>query len=249
MNIRIHKPSTAGVRFRLSLLDKDITKNNPEKSLTFGKKCSNGRNNRGVITLRGRGGGHKRKIRILEYNRNDNHLSARVESIEYDPNRSSRIALIHYENGDKRYIICPRFLKVGMEICSGSDVPVKIGNSLPLAFIPLGTFVHNVELTLGKGGQLVRAAGTFARVVSKEGNFVSIQLPSKELRLFNKKCYATIGQVGNIDHENVVLAKAGRNRWLGKRPSVRGVAMNPIDHPHGGGEGRSPIGRSKPVTP
>merc|ERR1712100_577258 len=202
----------------------------------------------GVITVRGRGGGHKRKYRLIDFQRKS-AVKAKVATIEYDPNRNARIALLQYQDGSKKYIICPRSLKVGMDIYSGTDVPIEIGNAMPLEFIPLGSIVHNIELTLGKGGQIARAAGTYAQLIAKEGDFVTLKLPSNEVRLVNKKCYATLGQVGNVEFVNVTLGKAGRKRWLGKRPKVRGVVQNPIDHPHGGGEGRSPIGRAKPVTP
>jgi large subunit ribosomal protein L2 len=176
-------------------------------------------------------------------------VKSKVASIEYDPNRNARIALLHYENGVKKYILCPRSLKVGMLVSSGIDVPLEVGNSMPLMSIPLGSSIHNVELTLGKGGQIARAAGTYAQIIAKDKDLVTLKLPSNEVRLVSKNCYATLGQVGNIDHINMTLGKAGRKRWLGRRPKVRGVVMNPIDHPHGGGEGRSPIGRAKPVTP
>lgn len=249
MTIRLFNPRSPGTRFGSSLTNYDLTRTEPEKSLTVKKKRSGGRNNLGRITARGRGGGHKRKIRIIDFTRKTSDITAQVVSIEYDPNRNARIALLSYKNGVKKYIICPRFLTVGMQVSSGMYSPLEVGNSLTLASIPLGTFIHNVELVLGKGAQMARAAGALCQVVSKEGNYVSLKLPSKEVRLVHKKCSATLGQVGNIDVKNIVLGKAGRNRWLGKTPSVRGVAMNPNDHPHGGGEGRSPIGRKKPVTP
>ena len=185
---------------------------------------------------------------IDDFHRKSN-LAAKVATIEYDPNRNARIALLHYKDGSKKYIVSPRSLKVGMELYSGANVPIEVGNAMPLEFIPLGSIIHNVELTLGKGGQLARAAGTYAQLIAKEGDFVTLKLPSNEVRLVSKKCYATLGQVGNIDSVNITLGKAGRSRWLGKKPKVRGVVKNPIDHPHGGGEGRSPIGRPKPVTP
>ena len=249
MAIRLYRPYSPGTRTRSSLYYNELSKKRPEKSLVFGKKACSGRNNRGLITLRGRGGGHKRKYRIIDFRRDRLNKTASVVSIEYDPNRNARIALLHYENGQKRYILCPRALSVGMKVQSGLDVPIEIGNAMPFSAIPLGSIVHNVELTLGKGGQLSRAAGTYAQIIAKEGNYVTLKLPSNEVRLVNSKCYATLGQVGNIEAQNVNLGKAGRMRWLGKKPTVRGVVMNPIDHPHGGGEGRSPIGRSKPVTP
>ena len=249
MAIRLYRAYSPGTRSRSSLFFDDLSKNKPEKSLTFGKKRCSGRNNRGVITLNGRGGGHKRKYRIIDFRRKETSYLGKVVSIEYDPNRNARIARLHYSDGSKKYIISPRSLKVGMVVCSGSDSPIEIGNAMPLEFIPLGSIVHNIELTLGKGGQIARAAGTYAQLIAKEGEFVTLKLPSNEVRLVNKKCYATLGQVGNVEFVNVTLGKAGRKRWLGRKPKVRGVVQNPIDHPHGGGEGRSPIGRAKPVTP
>jgi len=249
MAIRLYRAYSPGTRSRSSLFFDDISTNKPEKSLTYGKKRCGGRNNRGIITLRGRGGGHKKKYRLIEFRRRETTSVAKVVSIEYDPNRNARIALLHYDDGAKKYIIAPRSLKVGMPIYSGSKSPIEIGNAMPLEFIPLGSIVHNIELTLGKGGQIARAAGTYAQVIAKEGDFVTLKLPSNEVRLVNNRCYATLGQVGNVEFVNVTLGKAGRKRWLGKKSKVRGVVKNPIDHPHGGGEGRSPIGRSKPVTP
>lgn len=249
MAIRLYRAYSPGIRSRSSLSFDDLSKIKSERSLTYGKKRCSGRNNRGVITLHGRGGGHKRKYRIIDFKRKNIDNTAIVSSIEYDPNRNARIALLKYKNGQKKYIISPRSLKVGMQINSGLNSPIEIGNAMPLEYIPLGSIVHNVELTLGKGGQLARAAGTYAQLIAKEGLFVTLKLPSNEVRLINKKCFATLGQVGNIEFSNVRLGKAGRKRWLGKRPKVRGVVQNPIDHPHGGGEGRSPIGRPMPVTP
>lgn len=249
MAIRLYRAYSPGTRSRSVSSFEDLSKKKPEKSLVFGKKRCSGRNNRGVITLQGRGGGHKRKYRVLEFKRKETNVKAKVASIEYDPNRNARIALLHYEDGTKRYILAPRSLKVGMFIYSGTSVPIEIGNAMPLEFVPLGSIVHNVELTLGKGGQIARAAGTYAQLIAKEGEFVTLKLPSNEVRLVNKRCYATLGQVGNVEFSNLRLGKAGCKRWLGKRPHVRGVVKNPNDHPHGGGEGRSPIGRPKPVTP
>ena len=249
MAIRLYRAYSPGTRSRSVSSFEDLSKKKPEKSLVFGKRRSSGRNNRGVITLQGRGGGHKRKYRVLEFKRKETTVKAKVASIEYDPNRNARIALLHYEDGAKKYILAPRSLKVGMFIYSGTSVPIEIGNAMPLEFVPLGSIVHNVELTLGKGGQIARAAGTYAQLIAKEGEFVTLKLPSNEVRLVNKRCYATLGQVGNIEFSNLRLGKAGCKRWLGKRPHVRGVVKNPNDHPHGGGEGRSPIGRPKPVTP
>ena len=249
MAIRLYRAYSPGTRFRSTLDFSDLTKTKPERRLTVGKKYFAGRNNRGLITLRGRGGGHKKKYRIIDFQRKLTTVKSKVASIEYDPNRNARIALLHYENGVKKYILCPRSLKVGMPVSSGVGVPLEVGNSMPLMSIPLGSSVHNVELTLGKGGQIARAAGTYAQIIAKDKDLVTLKLPSNEVRLVSKNCYATLGQVGNIDHINMTLGKAGRKRWLGRRPKVRGVVMNPIDHPHGGGEGRSPIGRAKPVTP
>ena len=249
MAIRLYRAYSPGTRSRSVSSFEDLSKKKPEKSLVFGKRRCSGRNNRGVITLQGRGGGHKRKYRVLEFKRKETTVKAKVASIEYDPNRNARIALLHYEDGAKKYILAPRSLKVGMFIYSGTSVPIEIGNAMPLEFVPLGSIVHNVELTLGKGGQIARAAGTYAQLIAKEGEFVTLKLPSNEVRLVNKRCYATLGQVGNIEFSNLRLGKAGCKRWLGKRPHVRGVVKNPNNHPHGGGEGRSPIGRPKPVTP
>lgn len=249
MAIRLYRAYSPGTRFRSTLYFNDLTKKKPQRNLTKGKKYFAGRNNRGIITLRGRGGGHKRKYRIIDFQRKLIPSKSTVASIEYDPNRNARIALLHYENGVKKYILCPRSLKVGMSISSGVGVPLEVGNSMPLSVIPLGSSIHNVELTLGKGGQIARAAGTYAQIIAKDKDLVTLKLPSNEVRLVSKNCYATLGQIGNIDHINMTLGKAGRKRWLGRRPKVRGVVMNPIDHPHGGGEGRSPIGRAKPVTP
>ena len=253
MAIRLYRAYSPGTRSRSSLFFDEITTNKPQKSLTFGKKSISGRNNRGVITLGNRGGGHKRKYRIIQFNRKeaniDDTVIAKVVSIEYDPNRNARIALLFYQDGTKRYILCPRSLKVGMIVSSGTNSPIEIGSAMPLSAMPLGSIVHNVELTLGKGGQIARAAGTYAQLVAKEGEFVTLKLPSGEVRLVHKRCYATLGQVGNFEFANIRLGKAGRNRWLGRRPHVRGVVKNPIDHPHGGGEGRSPIGRARAVNP
>ncbi|MBD2055474.1 50S ribosomal protein L2 [Oculatella sp. FACHB-28] len=249
MGIRYYRPYTPGTRERTVSEFSEITKTEPEKSLTRSVHRPKGRNNRGVITTRHRGGGHKRLYRIIDFYRNKHNIPAKVAAIEYDPNRNARIALVYYQDGEKRYIIHPLGLAVGATIISGPDAPFEVGNALPLGNIPLGTAVHNVELVPGKGGQIVRAAGTSAQVVAKEGNFVTLRLPSTEVRLVRRECYATIGQVGNTDSRNVSLGKAGRKRWKGRRPEVRGSVMNPVDHPHGGGEGRAPIGRSGPVTP
>jgi large subunit ribosomal protein L2 len=210
---------------------------------------SKGRNNRGIITIRHRGGGHKRRYRVIDFNRNKYGIAGNVAAVEYDPNRNARIALIYYSDGEKRYILHPKGLKIGDIIFSGSGSLFNIGNTLPLAEIPLGTSIHNIELIPNKGGQLVRAAGTSAKILAKEGNYVTLRLPSKEIRLIRKECLATIGEISNNDSFLIQSGKAGRTRWLGKRPTVRGSVMNPCDHPHGGGEGRTPIGRTRPLTP
>lgn len=249
MAIRLYKSYTPGTRNRTVSTFQEITNNKPEKKLTSNQHSAKGRNNRGIITSRHRGGGHKKKYRIIDFKRNKLDIIGIVSSIEYDPNRNARIALIIYKDGEKKYILHPRSLNIGSKISSGKNAAIELGNALPLENIPLGTAVHNIEIRPGKGGQIVRAAGTYAQIIAKEGNFVTIKLPSSEVRTINKKCYATIGQVGNIEYNNITIGKAGRNRWLGQRPKVRGVVMNPIDHPHGGGEGRSPIGKPRPVTP
>jgi len=249
MGTRAYKPYTASTR-QLRVADfGEITKDEPEKSLTYNLHRKKGRNNRGVITSRRRGGGHKKLYREIDFRRNKRNMPAQVLAIEYDPNRNARIALVQYEDGEKRYILHPKGLAVGATISAGESVPLEIGNALPLENIPLGTTVHNVELVPGKGGQIVRSAGGAAQIAAKEGDFVTLKLPSGEVRMVRRQCYATLGQVGNTDHSNESLGKAGRNRWRGRRPSVRGSVMNPVDHPHGGGEGRCPIGRSGPVTP
>jgi len=249
MAIRLYKPYNPGTRNR-SLSDFcDITTSTPEKSLLVPKKKFGGRNNQGKITIRHRGGGHKQKYRIIDFKRNKYDIPGKVVSIEYDPNRNARISLVHYVDGEKRYILHPETLTVGTMILSGTNVPIQIGNTLPLENIPLGTQVHNVELVPECGGQIVRAAGTSAYILAKESNHVTLRLPSKEIRLVRKECCATIGILDNSEINNINIGKAGKNRWLGRRPTVRGVVMNPCDHPHGGGEGRSPIGRTKPVTP
>lgn len=249
MAIRLYRAYSPGTRTKSVSYFDDLSNVKSERSLTIGKRACSGRNNRGIITVKGRGGGQKRKYRIIDFKRNESTIIARVARIEYDPNRNARIALLQYDDGSKRYIIAPRSIRVGMLVSSGVNVPVEIGNSMPLEYIPLGSIIHNVELTLGKGAQIARAAGTYAQLIAREGDFVTLKMPSNEIRLVNKRCYATLGQVGNIDSINITLGKAGRKRWLGKRPKVRGVVKNPIDHPHGGGEGRSPIGRARPVTP
>jgi large subunit ribosomal protein L2 len=227
---------------------KDLTRKEPERRLIVPLKKHAGRNFQGRITVRHRGGGTKRFYRIIDFRRNKDGVPGKVAALEYDPNRSAHIALIHYADGDKRYILAPHGLSVGDKVESGEQADIKVGNTLPLRNIPVGTIIHNIELKPGKGGQLARAAGATAQLMAKEGDYAHVRLPSGEVRLIHLDCRATIGQVGNLDHENVVIGKAGRNRWLGIRPSVRGVVMNPVDHPHGGGEGKSPIGRH-PVTP
>ncbi|OKH38409.1 50S ribosomal protein L2 [[Phormidium ambiguum] IAM M-71] len=249
MGTRSYRPYTPGTR-QCTISDfSEITKSEPEKSLTVSNHRKKGRNNRGVITSRRRGGGHKRLYRIVDFRRDKRNIPAKVAAIEYDPNRNARLALLFYKDGEKRYIIHPNGLAVGTEVVAGPESPIEIGNALPLGNIPLGTNVHNVELVAGKGAQIVRAAGATAQVVAKEGNYVTLKLPSGEVRMIRRECYATIGQVGNLDARNLSTGKAGRNRWKGRRPKVRGSVMNPVDHPHGGGEGRAPIGRSGPVTP
>jgi large subunit ribosomal protein L2 len=249
MGIRIYRPYTPGTRERSISDFSEITRSEPEKSLTTSRHRPKGRNNRGVITCRHRGGGHKRLYRMIDFRRDKRNVPAKVAAIEYDPNRNARIALLYYQDGEKRYILHPAGLVVGASVIAGPDSPIEVGNAMPLASVPLGTTVHNVELTPGKGGQIVRAAGAAAQVAAKEGNFVTLKLPSGEVRMIRRECYATIGSVGNADVRNASLGKAGRKRHLGRRPEVRGSVMNPVDHPHGGGEGRAPIGRSGPVTP
>lgn len=248
MGIKSYNPTSAGRRHQTCSAFDEITTSTPEKSLLVSLKKSGGRNSYGRITARHQGGGHKQKYRIIDFRRDKRSIPATVASIEYDPNRSARIALLNYIDGEKRYILAPLDLKVGDMVISGPEADIKPGNSLPLRSIPLGTIIHNIELKIGKGAQLARSAGTFAQLMSKEGKYSQVKLPSGEVRLVLQDCYATIGQVGNTDHENVSIGKAGRSRWLGKRPKVRGVAMNPVDHPHGGGEGRTSGGRH-PVTP
>lgn len=248
MAIKQRKPTNPASRFQTQLTFDEITRSEPEKSLTEGKKRIGGRNNKGRTSVRFRGGSHKRRYRRIDFRRDKHDVPAKVASIEYDPNRSARIALLHYVDGEKRYILWPRGLGVGTEVVSGPTAPVNVGNALPLGRIPLGTMIHNVELTIGKGGQLVRGAGTGAQLMAREGKYAQVKLPSGEVRRVHVDCYATIGQVGNEDHENVSLGKAGRKRWKGRRPHNRGVTMNPVDHPMGGGEGRSSGGRH-PCSP
>ena len=249
MAIKKYKPTSAGLRSMSVLSFEEITKTKPEKSLTAPLKRSGGRNNHGRTTTRFRGGGNKRKYRIIDFKRNKDGVPGKVESIEYDPNRTANIALIHYVDGEKRYIIAPRGLKVGAVIESGQDADIQVGNALQLKDIPVGTTIHNIELKPGKGAQLVRTAGAEAQLSGKEGKYGIVRLPSGEIRRIDIRCKATIGQVGNTEHELITLGKAGKTRYLGRRPHVRGSAMNPVDHPHGGGEGRAPVGRPQPMTP
>jgi large subunit ribosomal protein L2 len=247
--LKVYRPTSPGRRGMTGSTFEEITRSEPEKSLLVSLKKKAGRNSQGRITVRHRGGGAKRMLRILDFKRDKVGVPGRVATIEYDPNRSANIALIYYADGEKRYILAPLGLDVGDSIKSGVDIEVKTGNTLPLKLIPSGTLIHNIELNKGKGGQLVRSAGAAAQLVVKEGEYALVRLPSGEVRRIRSECLATIGQVGNIDHQNIKLGKAGRKRWLGWRPTVRGSAMNPCDHPHGGGEGRSPIGRPGPKTP
>ncbi|MBO8157470.1 MAG: 50S ribosomal protein L2 [Bacillaceae bacterium] len=249
MAIKKYKPTSNGRR-GMSVSDfAEITTDKPEKSLLAPLNKRAGRNNQGKLTVRHQGGGHKRKYRIIDFKRDKDGIPGRVATIEYDPNRTANIALIHYNDGEKRYILAPKGLKVGMEIMSGENADIKVGNALPLKNIPVGTIIHNIELKPGRGGQLVRSAGAQAQILGKEGKYVLVRLTSGEVRMILGTCRATVGQVGNLDHELINIGKAGRNRWKGKRPTVRGSVMNPADHPHGGGEGKAPIGRPSPVTP
>ncbi|MBD3289984.1 50S ribosomal protein L2 [candidate division KSB1 bacterium] len=248
MPVKSFKPITPTLRFKTVSTFEDITKKTPEKSLIVPLKKKGGRNSSGRITCRHRGGGHKRAYRIIDFKRDKVDVPARVAAIEYDPNRSARIALLHYTDGEKRYILAPIGLKVDDTVVSGESADIKVGNSLPLKKVPLGSFVHNIELKKGKGGQIARSAGSYAQVVAKEKNYAQLKMPSGEIRLVRIECRATLGQVGNVEHENITSGKAGRSRWLGRRPKVRGVAMNPVDHPMGGGEGKSSGGRH-PCSP
>ena len=248
MAMKHYHPKTPSLRYTVGLSYDEITRKRPEKNLTKGKSSTAGRDNNGRISVRRRGGGHKRKLRSIDFRRDKHGVPGIVREIEYDPNRSANIALIQYADGEKRYILAPRKLEVGATVQSGPSAPIAVGNALPIDTIPLGMTVHNVELTYGRGGQMVRAAGAGAVIVAKDGDYATLRLPSSEMRMVFRKCYATIGVVGNEDHMNVSRGKAGRNRWLGKRPKVRGVAMNPVDHPHGGGEGKASGGRH-PVSP
>lgn len=249
MSIKKFKATSPGIRQMTISSFEDITKKDPEKSLVVNLNRQAGRNAHGKITVRHRGGGAKRKYRVIDFKRNKDGIAGKVAAIEYDPNRTANIALINYVDGEKRYILAPLGLKVGDTIESGVDADIKVGNTLPLKNIPVGTIIHNIELKAGKGGQLVRSAGNSAQLMGKEGNYGTVRLPSGEFRLIRLECRATIGQVGNIEHENITIGKAGRKRHMGFRPTVRGSVMNPNDHPHGGGEGRTPIGRPSPVTP
>ena len=249
MAIKSFKPYSAGRRFMTVSAFTEITASKPEKSLLAKVSQTGGRNNTGKMTVRHQGGGHKRQYRIIDFKRTKDNIPAKVASIEYDPNRSARIALLNYADGEKRYILAPHGLKVGDTVYSGPESDIKPGNCLPLLNIPLGTQVHNIEMKIGKGGQIVRSAGTSAQLMAKEGSYALLRLPSGELRRVHINCRATVGVVGNIDHENITIGKAGRHRWMGVRPGNRGVVTNPCDHPHGGGEGKSPVGRKHPVTP
>lgn len=248
MGLKTYNPTSPGVRGKVAVTFEEITKTKPEKSLIEHKRGTGGRNNNGRITADHQGGGHRQHYRVIDFKRNKTGILSRVVGIEYDPNRSARIALLNYADGEKRYIIAPEGLKVGDTINSGPDSEIKTGNALPLSNIPVGSTIHNIELRPGKGGQLVRSAGCSAQLMAREGDYATIRMGSDEVRLVHVRCMATIGQVSNLDHINVSFGKAGRTRWLGKRPHVRGVAMNPVDHPHGGGEGKTSGGRH-PVTP
>jgi len=247
--LKIYRPTSPGRRAMTGSSFDEITKTKPEKSLLLPLKKKAGRNNRGKITVRHRGGGAKRRLRIIDFKRDKIGVPGKVAAIEYDPNRSARIALIYYADGDKRYILAPQGLSVGDKVQAGEGAEIRPGNALPLKALPTGTMVHNIEMQKGKGGQMVRSAGGAAQLMAKEGDYAHIRLPSGEVRLIRGECMATIGQVGNVEHQGINLGKAGRKRWMGWRPTVRGSAMNPSDHPHGGGEGRSPIGMPGPKTP
>jgi len=249
MGIKVYKPTSPGRRGMSGYTFEEITRSEPEKSLLRPMKKKSGRNNLGRVTVRHRGGGHKRRYRLIDFKRDKHGIPARVASIEYDPNRSARIALLVYADGEKRYILAPLGIQVGDTIMSGPDAEIRPGNALPLMNMPLGTLVHNIELQPGKGGQLVRSAGAYAQLMAKEGRYATLRLPSGEVRKVLLKCMATVGQVGNTEHQNIKIGKAGRKRWMGRRPEVRGSAMDPASHPHGGGEGRSPIGLPGPKTP
>jgi large subunit ribosomal protein L2 len=248
MAIKTYRPTSPAIRFRTTLVKDDLSKDRPLKRLSAYKQRISGRNNKGRLTIRHRGGGHRKLYRIVDFRRDKLEIPAKVISLEYDPNRSARIALVSYADGEKRYILAPNGLVVGATVIASGSADILIGNALPLKNIPLGTMIHNIEIKKGKGGQLARAAGMAAQLLAKEAGYAQIKFPSGETRMVHQDCFATIGQVGNLDHENVSIGKAGRSRWLGKRPTVRGVVMNPIDHPHGGGEGKTSGGRH-PVSP
>ena len=249
MAVKIYKPVTPGLRNRTGYTFEEITKSKPERSLIVFRKSTGGRNNLGRVTVRHRGGGVRRFIRIIDVKRNKTNVPAKVAAIEYDPNRTARIALLNYVDGEKRYILAPIGLKVGDMVVSGPNAEIRVGNAMPIANIPVGSTIHNIELKPGRGGQVVRAAGASAQLVAKEGDYAQVRLPSGEVRMVLQVCYATIGQIGNVDHSNIKLGKAGRKRHLGIRPTVRGTAMSPRDHPHGGGEGRQSVGMAGPKTP
>ncbi len=249
MAVKVYKPVTPGMRDMTGYTFEEITKTTPERSLVVLRRKFSGRNSYGRVTVRHRGGGNRQYVRIVDFKRNKLGIPAKVSAIEYDPIRTARLALLTYADGEKRYIIAPLGLKVGDTVVAGSNVDIRVGNSLPIANIPVGTLIHNIELKQGKGGQLVRAAGGAAQLLAKEGDYAQVRMPSGEVRLVSQTCYATIGQVGNVDHSNVKLGKAGRKRHMGIRPTVRGTAMSPRDHPHGGGEGRQPVGMSGPKSP
>jgi large subunit ribosomal protein L2 len=249
MPVKLYKPTSPGRRGMSVTTFEEITRTEPEKSLLAPLRQKAGRNNQGRITVRHRGGGHKQRYRIIDFKRDKHGIAGKVSTIEYDPNRTARIALVIYADGEKRYVLAPVGLKVGDTIMSGPTAEIRVGNALPIYRIPLGTQVHNIELQPGKGGQLVRSAGTSAQLLAKEGTYAQVRMPSGEVRLINQNCLATIGKVGKLDHSNVVMGKAGRKRWLGIRPTVRGTAQDPNSHPHGGGEGRSPVGMPGPKTP
>ncbi|VAW36859.1 LSU ribosomal protein L2p (L8e) [hydrothermal vent metagenome] len=248
MPVKKYKPTSPAIREKTTLVFDDITDKRPERALTRSKKRISGRNSYGRVTVRWRGGGHKRLYRVVDFKRDKFGIPAKVSAIEYDPNRTANLALLVYSDGEKRYILAPKGLEVGDVLMSGPDAEIRTGNALPIGSIPLGSHLHNIEMKIGKGGQMVKSAGGFAQLMAKEGKYATVKLPSNEVRLVPQACYATLGQVGNLDHENVTIGKAGRNRWLGKMPHVRGVVMNPVDHPHGGGEGKSK-GGNHPSSP
>ncbi len=249
MAVKVYKPTTPGLRDMTGYTFDEITKSKPERSLIVIRKKHSGRNNQGRITVRHQGGGHRQFIRKIDFKRDKLDIPAKVEAIEYDPNRTARLALLLYADGDKRYILAPVGVKVGDKLVSGANAEIRPGNCLPIANIPVGTTIHNIEMNLGKGAQLVRSAGTSAQLLAKEGDYAQIRMPSGEVRLIRQVCHATIGQLGNVEHSNIKLGKAGRKRHMGIRPAVRGTAMSPRDHPHGGGEGRQPVGMPSPKTP